>query len=116
MIWFGLVGFYGISTILGYLMLNPLYTYILNIYICKHSQTSLMSSLYPVKLFLILLNNRNNLVNYSFVCTQFVIFDSLMEPYQVLLLQVRIDLRAMAMKWYSVFTKSPNLKAHHQIV
>ena len=31
-IWFGLVGFYGISTIVGYLMSNPLYTYILNIY------------------------------------------------------------------------------------
>ena len=29
---FSLVGFYGISTIVGYLMLNPLYTYILNIY------------------------------------------------------------------------------------
>ena len=29
---FGLVGFYGISTLVGYLMLNPLYTYILNIY------------------------------------------------------------------------------------
>ena len=29
---FGLVGFYGISTIVGYLILNPLYTYILNIY------------------------------------------------------------------------------------
>ena len=31
-IWFGLVGFYGISTIVGYLMPNPLYTSILNIY------------------------------------------------------------------------------------
>ena len=31
-IWFGLVGFYGISTIVGYLMTKPLYTYILNIY------------------------------------------------------------------------------------
>ena len=31
-IWFGLVGFYGISAIVGYLMPNPLYTYILNIY------------------------------------------------------------------------------------
>ena len=30
-IWFGLVGFYGISTIVGYLMPHPLYTYILNI-------------------------------------------------------------------------------------
>ena len=31
MIWFGLVGFYGISTIVGHLMPN-LYTYRLNIY------------------------------------------------------------------------------------
>ena len=29
---FGLVGFYGISTIVGYLMPNPHYTYILNLY------------------------------------------------------------------------------------
>ena len=28
----GLVGFYGISNIVNYLLLNPLYTYILNIY------------------------------------------------------------------------------------
>ena len=26
------IGFYGISTIVGYLVLNPLYTYILNVY------------------------------------------------------------------------------------
>ena len=32
MIWFGLVWFYGISTHGGYLMPNPLYTYILDIY------------------------------------------------------------------------------------
>ena len=32
---FGLVGFYGISTIVDYLMLNLVYTYILNM-ICKH--------------------------------------------------------------------------------
>ena len=30
MIWFGLVNFYGISTIVCYLMPNPLYSYILN--------------------------------------------------------------------------------------
>ena len=29
---FGLVGFYGMSTIVAYLIPNPLYTYILNIY------------------------------------------------------------------------------------
>ena len=35
-IWFGLVGFYGISTIVSYLMLNPLYIYIyIYIYIYK---------------------------------------------------------------------------------
>ena len=33
--WFGLVGLYGISTIVGYLMPNPLYTYELYM-ICKH--------------------------------------------------------------------------------
>ena len=32
MVWFGLVGFYGISTLVGYLMPNPLYRYRLNIY------------------------------------------------------------------------------------
>ena len=31
-VWFGLVWFYGISTFVGYLMPNPLYTYILDIY------------------------------------------------------------------------------------
>ena len=31
-IWFGLVWFYSISTIVGYLIPNPLYTYILHIY------------------------------------------------------------------------------------
>ena len=32
MIWFGWVWFYDVSSIVGYLMPNPLYTYILNIY------------------------------------------------------------------------------------
>ena len=32
MIWFGWVGFYSISAIIGYLVSNPLYTYILDIY------------------------------------------------------------------------------------
>ena len=31
-VWFGWVGFYSISTIVGYLMPNPVYTYILNMY------------------------------------------------------------------------------------
>ena len=32
MIWFDLIWFYGISTIVGYLMPNPVYTYKLNIH------------------------------------------------------------------------------------
>ena len=32
LVWFGLADFYGILTIVGYLMPNPLYTYISNIY------------------------------------------------------------------------------------
>ena len=31
-IWFCLVGFYGVSIIAGYLMPNPLYTYVIDIY------------------------------------------------------------------------------------
>ena len=46
-IWIGLFWFYGISTIVGYLMLNTVYTYILDIYmICKHKSTKLNSSKY----------------------------------------------------------------------
>ena len=33
--WFGLITFYGISTIAGYLTPNPIYIYVLNM-ICKH--------------------------------------------------------------------------------
>ena len=32
LVWFGLVLFYGISNIVGYLMPSYLYTYVLNIY------------------------------------------------------------------------------------
>ena len=32
LVWFGLVWFYDVSTIVGYLSPNPLYTYILNVY------------------------------------------------------------------------------------
>ena len=33
---FSLVGFYSISTVVGYLMPKPLYTYVLRYMICKH--------------------------------------------------------------------------------
>ena len=42
-IWFGFVLFYGISTILEYLMPKPLYTYILNIVIL---QTNFVDTIY----------------------------------------------------------------------
>ena len=39
-----LVWLYGISTIEGYSMPNPVYTYILDIYDCKHKSTKLNNS------------------------------------------------------------------------
>ena len=57
----------------------------------------------------------------QFVCTQFecqtVIFDPYIEPNQVLPLQARMDLGALAMKGYSTFPKAPALQEpRHQIV
>ena len=37
------------------------------------------------------------------------------DPYQVLPLQVRVNLRAMVMKGCSSFTKAQGLEPHHQI-
>ena len=44
-IWFGLVGFYGISTIVGYLMPNPLYTHT-HIYTCIYIRFGLVLMAY----------------------------------------------------------------------
>ena len=41
-----MVGFYGILTIVGYLMPNPLYTYILDLYGFKQESSKLESSKY----------------------------------------------------------------------
>ena len=43
-IWFGLVGFYGISTVVGYLMLNPFYTYHHHHHVVPPAQISLILS------------------------------------------------------------------------
>ena len=55
---FGLVGFYGISTIVGYLMPNPLYTYILNIYglVGFYGISTIVSYLMPNPLYTYILN------------------------------------------------------------
>ena len=46
-----------------------------------------------------------------------VLFNPYIGPYQVLPLQARVDLGAMAMKGYSAFPKAPALlEPHHQIV
>ena len=71
-IWFGLGGFFGISTIVGYLMPNPLYTCILNIYDLVYKphfvDTSLNEPeiilLYSVKWFQIFLSNSNISIYY----------------------------------------------------
>ena len=44
-----------------------------------------------------------------------VLFDPKMGPYQILPLQVRVDLVVMVMKGYSTFPKTPGLKPHHMI-
>ena len=63
MIWFGWV--LCIGTTIGYLTPNPLYTYILNIYmICKHIlyiKIRLSSFLHTIKWFQVLLYNSHNL-------------------------------------------------------
>ena len=52
----------------------------------------------------------------QFKC-QTILFDLKIGPYQVLTLQARVDLGAMAMKVYSAFPKAPTfLKSHYQIV
>ena len=72
-----MVWFYSISTILGYLMPNPLYTYILNIYDCKYNLLKTLLNdpnlilLYRVKWFQVLLCITNNSFKHqSFVYTQ----------------------------------------------
>ena len=46
-----------------------------------------------------------------------VLFNPYIGPYQVLPLQARVDLEAMAIKGYSAFPKTPALlEPHHQIV
>ena len=60
---FGLVGFYGISTIVGYLMPNPLYTYVLNLYYLVwlfYGISTLVGNL--MQILLILINTVNKIV------------------------------------------------------
>ena len=57
-IWFSLVRFYGISTIVGYIMPNPLYTYILNIYdlVWFYGISTIVDYLMPNPLYAYILN------------------------------------------------------------
>ena len=88
--WFCLVWFYRISTIIGYLMPNPIYSYILDIYDLLTHQKNLMV---PVKWSHSSIPN-NSFNHKSFVCSQFKCQTVLFEP-SVLPLQARVDLGAM---------------------
>ena len=50
--WFGLVWFYGISNIVGYLMPNPVFTFILNIWFvntfCRYTQLNDQTVLFSI--------------------------------------------------------------------
>ena len=127
-IWFGLVGFYGISTNAAYLMPNPVYTYILNIYdlvwfdlvwfdlVLWHiNQILLITFLNEPKLILLhtvkwIQVSLFTINHTSFICNQFkcqtVLFDQKIGPYQVLQLRVRVGLGAIAIKEYSGFFKA----------
>ena len=57
------------------------------------------------------------LKQFSFKQFGLALFDPLIGPYQVQLLQARMDLGALAIKGYSEFPKAPPLlEPHHQIV
>ena len=69
MIWFGMVWFYGILTIVGYIMPNPFYTYISNIWYLKHFVNKIFKRacvhfLHTVKWFHLFLSNMNNSIYY----------------------------------------------------
>ena len=66
------VGFYGISTNIGHLMPNPVYTYILNIYlICKNivDNEAELFFFHTVKLFQVLLYNSHSLTSVIYLHT-----------------------------------------------
>ena len=100
-----LVWFYGISTIVGYLMPNTVFTYTLNIWFvntfCRYTQLNNQSVLFLTIQF-----------SKSFVCTQF--------KYQQFYLTHRYDpIRCYhsVPECYSIFFKAPALlEPHHQIV
>ena len=54
--------------------------------------------------------------NISSAKCQTVLFDPLVEPYQVLLLWNRVDMGVISMKVYSVFPKAPGLEHHYPII
>ena len=70
---FGLVGCYGISTIVSYLMPNPIYTYILNIYdlVGFYGITTIVGYLMPNPLYTYILNI------YDFIWLSFMAYQPL---------------------------------------
>ena len=88
MIWFGLVGFCGISSIVGYLKPNHVFTCILTIFFVN-TYTQLNNQ---TVLFLTIQFSIRHLFAYNLDVKQF---------HQMLLLWARVDLGVMAMKGYS---------------
>ena len=89
--------------------------------ICKHillipflDESELF--LNTVKWFHVMLYKSHHLISVICLYTQFVLFDLLTGPNQVLPLRTRVDLGAMAMKGYSTFWKTPRLEPHQNMV
>ena len=68
LIWFCFVWFNGISTIVGHLMPNPFYTYILNIWLIFQNEPLLI--FFTVKWFHLFLSNTNTQLNLKIVLFQ----------------------------------------------
>ena len=119
-IWFGLVGFYGLPTLVGYSMPNPLYIYTHIYNLLKHFENNILKQAWA--LFCTQLQYFKycyitvTIYHQSFVCTQ---ISSIWPIYGTLSGTTTLgqsDLRAITIKWYSAFPKSSRLGPRHQIV
>ena len=54
-------------------------------------------------------------MQFNIIARTFVLFDPQMGPKQILPCRLRVDLRVMGKKGYSIFPKALDLEPHHQI-
>ena len=123
-IWFGLVLFYGISTIVGYLMPNFLYTYVLSIYglvgfglvLCHINYYRLfnvksflfMHIKYIISKYILLITFLNELSFFFFVFCLFVCF--------VFFVVVFFFFFLHTVKWFHLFLSNSNNSTYYLVI